>query len=400
MNGERFEDAVSAVAGVEQDTRLLLDNPVNPYSYEMLQASVAAAEDAISDWTPETVYGEILQEDMYEAVAASEALAGYITRDEAYDGTLRETLDAVHGDGTYDALQAAVEDRNWAAEYRSRKIMEEWSRKQVDPKNHRGVLADELERLEALVEAYGKSEELIPEDFSYDSVPIPGERSANEQRPRPHWRAERQELHASPENLDAIKEDGDIIIDPTRTIFALFHELCGHGVHQYRSDGDDYPGFPQGFTYRPAASAHKEGFAQLQEQRAETFIDAHRGVIEREDSDVAVRITDENLEAYRIYRENSPMAETVYPRLVIEEERRGEIDSAVDKLAAAYPTAYAEHRVENPQLSLTKAFKEAAYAGGRQLMDRIDAADREPAVLAAGVWSPDTLPAAVDHLDE
>ncbi len=380
-------------------TNLFLKERENPVAYTELQSAIDTTRTSLDEETPEDQYDELKEADIRASLDTTEAFAAFYTEDEDYDISVQEMTDLFCGDGTYEALKAAVEEGEWEEQYRQREHYEDRSRKSATVDSDLwATLMAETERVEDIVVEYSQQEELMPDDFEYHTTPFEKSETTVRGGGRAHWNSEHRELRVNPQSLHPVRDGDTIIVDPTLLVNTLFHELNGHGVHQYRSEQDEYPGFP-GTGDRPASIAHKEGIAQFQEQHVGQFLEEYRDELMDTKNGLAVQITDELCDVRRLRTQITPQAHDVYKQLVVEEDYRGEIDSAADKLAQYYPRRHAEKVANRGIGDMFETLKEAGYAGGTVLMDKVDAEDRSPDALTRGVWTPQVLPDAVDYFE-
>ncbi len=380
---DELQEVVDGFEMVGKRTEAFLSSTVNPVGYDRLADELDSFDNQLSGVETDSEFEELVVDELDYRIDAIREMADFMTLKS--DTTVPEAVDTVHGEGTYDRLRKDTLEYDFESEYES-----SWrssSRSKVDPRRSdlEVDLKEELQIIKEIVDEYARENDIFPDDFSYDVVSIPANREQ-----RASWNGEHNEVRMSEDYFDVLKDNGEVTVDATNIIRTYFHEVLGHGVHQTNSEGIRFPRFNPRVTRSPTTQAHIEGIAKRCDKKALEFLEEYGDVLP---------VTQEGVDILRHNSQNNMNSRSAFIQFVKEQERRGEIDSAVSVLSQSYPEFVAEQTVENSSMSLYDAFKESSYAAGNVLMDRVDYDDRSTYALTTGAWSPEVLHRAVEYIE-
>ena len=384
-----MKSALESVEKVGKRNALFHEKPFNAVAYQKLEEAVDEAEAEIDSLNASNDYEELAIEDMRYNVEVIGEFASFYRRES--EKTVPEMVDLMYGEGAFDHIKSDARDFDEKAEYEAMRMSQEWVID--DPGKYRDELVPKLHSITRAVENYAKEEGLMPDEFEFETQVIPPNRTQ-----RAHWNPQIGQLNMPVETgFTVIRENGALNIDATNAIFTEFHELVGHGVHQHNSEALNYPKFSEDTRYRPSSMAHCEGVSQHREELAEDFI--------RENFD-DLPVLEMGLERRGLGR-NTGKERAVFGSLTREMMQREEIDreEAIDQIAPLYGSEsdegvdVAELALENNDMSLKEAFREACYSAGRMLTERVDADSVSTEALTTGQWTPQVLPDAVEFFN-
>lgn len=378
-----LRDVVREFEEFEKRTDLFIQDTLNDFGYRKLQDKAGEVESSLESVKPDTEYGELVRDDILYNLRANTELADFLRRDSNLQ--VDEMFDLLYGDGAFEKLVEEANSYDEEAHYRARELYDQltlddpWKfEEEIEPKAHE--ITDRVER-------WAKQEGLMPEDFEFETQTIP--RGSPQ---RANWRGEINQMNIPIESgFYVIRNGGGLEFDATNSIFSQFHELVGHGVHQYNSRTVEYPQFTEKTSYRPSSMAHSEGVSQHREQHARQFI--------QENND-ELPVTDIGMEL-RNMSENNRDLRKLYAHFVYEMLDRDEIDSeeAEAKIGEVFKPEVAEVVLDNREFSTFEAFQEGSYSSGMKLMEEVGAESRPTHALTTGQWSPEVFPRAVEKLE-
>lgn len=380
---DNVAEAASEFGELERRNNLYIQDTLNDFGYKKLNEQAENVENSLENADPKTGFDELVLRDMRHNITTITEFADFLRRDS--DLSVEEMFDLMHGEGAFDNLKDEANSYDDEANYRARELADGLTFDDVW--TYDSEIKEISHDISGKIEEWAKDEGLMPQKFDFEIQMIsPG-------RPqRANWRGSINQMNVPVENGVYVIRDGDKpVFDATNAIFAQFHELIGHGVHQQNSEDLEYPKFTDGPTYRPAANAHCEGIAQIREQLAEDFIQA-----EREN----LPVLDIGMQLRKKNRENKDSRE-LYTNLVGEMLGRDEIseEEAEDLAGEVYKPEIAEKALKSANYPTFKSFKEGSYPSGIKLMDNVDAEERPVKATTTGQWSAQIFSDVVEYLD-
>lgn len=258
------EEVVSEFDEFERRTDLFIQDTLNDFGYKKLVDQAETVEEALEDADSVTDYDDLVLRDIDHNLEANVELADFLRRDADLD--VDEVFDLLYGDGAFDRLREEATSYDDEANYRARELRDQLTLD--NPWKFEEDIKKMAHDISERVEEWAKEEDLMPEDFKFETSTIPQGSTQ-----RANWRGEINQMNVPiGSGFYVIRNNGRVQYDATHAIFSQFHELTGHGVHQYNSESVDYPQFTERTSYRPSSMAHCEGVSQHREKYAENFI--------------------------------------------------------------------------------------------------------------------------------
>lgn len=386
---EDLRNAAAKYGEVEHRTNMFLGDILNEYGYNKLKKSIEDTREVLEPVNSESNFEDLIKRDMEYNLKATDEYADFIRKDSSLG--VEEMFDLVYGEGSFERLRRESKKFDERAQYETNELLDRiigessWTIE--------NEIKEMIYDISGMVEEWSKERGYMPEDFDFETSPIP--QGVNQ---RAGWQGEINKMNIPIEYFDVIRGldgegfgKGEYKVDATRTIFAIFHELVGHGVHQYNSKNLDYPNFAENPRYRPASLGHCEGVSQHREELARDFIFEKRDELPVLDIGMKLRDAQDENQDRRL----------LYSRFVAEMESRDEIseEEAEAKVGEIYSPEVADRVLNHARnkTSLLDAFGESSYIAGLKLMEDVDADNQSTKALTTGQWTPEVFPDAVEY---
>ena len=386
---EALRKTISNHNEVEHRNNLFLQNTLNDYGYEKLEQAIESTKNSLEEVTLQNEFEELIERDLEHNLRATEEYANFIRRES--DFSVDGMFELLYGEETFDRLKKEAIDYDEKAEYRTRELKSQLVTD--NPWNFEEEIQELALDISRKVEKWAKEKELMPEDFDFETQTIP--QGATQ---RANWRGEINQMNLPIEYFGVIRRNGDSTsnrssysIEATKPIFAIFHELVGHGVHQYNSESLEYPQFTEKAAYRPSSMAHCEGVSQHREQTAEDFI---------QDQKDHLPVLDIGIDLREVMSGNRDRRK-LYTRFIAEMKSREQIDKeeAESRVGEIYSSEIAERALNQTrkEIGLGEAFHGGSYIAGLKLMEDVNADNQPTEAITTGQWSPKVFSDAVKY---
>jgi len=369
---ESLDNVITATEDLRIRSRLFYSSPLNPVAHRKLLDAIENVEAEITKTEPETKFDEIVLDNIKNYKDAMNAFSQFpIDRGEM---TIKQSLNRIYGPGVFERLKQDSKNYNWEKSYEINEL--ETKRNKVDPRRFQEDLKQQLNQLHPKIAEYGEKNNLIPEEFQFDVVAIPPSR-----KQRAFYNPQQKEVNIGVDYFTVTKNNGKIEVDSSNVIYTLFHELIGHAVHQHNSDTIKSPKFTEKASDDIPAKAHIEAVGILSSKHAEKFIERKRDELPITDIGLQIRKSKITTQS-----KSGPIMTKIYDQM----EKRGEIDSAEEKLSQLQSKEWATAALDSwSNRSMNKTLIEASYVAGEKILDEIQINSFKK--FTTGAWNPQTL---------
>lgn len=394
---DEIQPLIEDMREVEKRNRLFMNEKYIPVAYEKLDEAIDGLYERLNQLEPQNKFDELIIKDIEANVGSIHKFADfYLSASfEDHNGsnnqkiTVKELFDDYYGEGSFEYLKGMAESHDGEKIYEAMELKDELD---LDsPEEYRDQIISQIDDVIDQMTDYANQNGIMPEDFEFEKSIIPAHIPKKGQRAS--WMGKFNRVNLSAQGgVYVIRNNGDVDIDMTSNIFTIFHELAGHGVHQWNSSDLQYPKNPDNVLNRPATLAHLEGVSQHREELAKDFIEDRREELPVREEGMKLReIGSENKDYRGIY---ASLVKSMHDNEEIEEEEMRE------KIDEVYRKGLADRVLADEGMSIHKAIREGAYASGERLMREVNANQRESLATSTGVWHPKVFPEAVEYFEK